>query len=119
LIYVDEANTATGPFLRLLTYQDPISYYSGKGDSLGYSMASALGMKLAMPNRTIVNVAGDGAALFYPQAYWTAAKFNLPTYSGNQGWVEGALTTTEKMVQEHFGLAWPADWLPTDYYLGW
>ena len=40
-------------------------------------------------------------------------------YSGNQGWVEGALTTTEKMVQEHFGLEWPADWLPTDYYLGW
>jgi len=78
LIYVDEANTGTGPFLRLLTYQDPISYYSGKGDSLGYSMASALGMKLAMPHRTIVNVAGDGAALFYPQAYWTAAKFNLP-----------------------------------------
>lgn len=40
-------------------------------------------------------------------------------YSGNQGWVEGALTTTEKMVQEHFELEWPADWLPTDYYLGW
>lgn len=78
LIYVDEANTATGPLLRLLPYQDPLSYYSGKGDALGYSMASAIGMKLAAPHRTIVNVAGDGAALFYPQAYWTAAKYNLP-----------------------------------------
>ena len=40
-------------------------------------------------------------------------------YSDNQGWVEGALTTTEKMVQDHLGLKWPKDWLPEDYYLGW
>jgi monoamine oxidase len=40
------------------------------------------------------------------------------SYSGAQGWVEGALTTTEVTLQEHLGLARP-DWLPVDYYLGW
>jgi Flavin containing amine oxidoreductase len=39
-------------------------------------------------------------------------------YSDQQGWVEGALCTAERMLQEHFGLAWP-NWLATDYYLGW
>ncbi|HEX3733617.1 MAG TPA: FAD-dependent oxidoreductase [Solirubrobacterales bacterium] len=39
-------------------------------------------------------------------------------YSGVQGWVEGALTSAELVLEEHFGLKRPA-WLPADYYLGW
>ncbi|HEY1349276.1 MAG TPA: FAD-dependent oxidoreductase [Ktedonobacteraceae bacterium] len=39
-------------------------------------------------------------------------------YSGVQGWVEGALTTTEKVLQEKLGLSHPR-WLNQDYYLGW
>jgi len=38
-------------------------------------------------------------------------------YSGNQGWVEGALTTTEKMLREYFHLE-RASWQPKDAYLG-
>jgi lysine 2-monooxygenase len=38
-------------------------------------------------------------------------------YSINQGWVEGALQTTELMLEEHFGLRRPS-WLPADYNLG-
>jgi len=40
------------------------------------------------------------------------------SYSGVQGWVEGALSTTELVLEKHFGLARPP-WLPADYYLGW
>jgi monoamine oxidase len=39
-------------------------------------------------------------------------------YSGVQGWVEGALTTAELVLEQHFGLARPS-WLPSGYYLGW
>ncbi|MGN6557895.1 MAG: flavin monoamine oxidase family protein [Solirubrobacterales bacterium] len=40
------------------------------------------------------------------------------SYSGVQGWVEGALTVAELVLQKHFGLSRPP-WLPSDYYLGW
>jgi monoamine oxidase len=40
-------------------------------------------------------------------------------YSGVQGWVEGALTATEVVLQKHLGLPWPTKWLPTGVYLGW
>ena len=40
-------------------------------------------------------------------------------YSDQQAWVEGALCTAELMLQEHFGMKHPTDWLPADYYLGW
>jgi monoamine oxidase len=39
-------------------------------------------------------------------------------YSDQQGWVEGAFCEAEKMLEDHFGLAWPK-WLARDYYLGW
>jgi len=39
-------------------------------------------------------------------------------YSGQQGWVEGAICVAEKMLQEHFAMPWPG-WLEKDYYLGW
>jgi monoamine oxidase len=39
-------------------------------------------------------------------------------YSGQQGWVEGALTTAELVLQKEFGLQRPS-WLPANYYLGW
>jgi monoamine oxidase len=38
-------------------------------------------------------------------------------YSVTQGWVEGALQTAERMLEEHFGLLRPG-WAPADYDLG-
>jgi lysine 2-monooxygenase len=38
-------------------------------------------------------------------------------YSGNQGWVEGALTTAEHVLREHLQLR-PAAWQPPSVYLG-
>jgi monoamine oxidase len=38
-------------------------------------------------------------------------------YANEQGWVEGTLKSAEHVLQEHFGLKWPA-WLPAEYYLG-
>ena len=42
-------------------------------------------------------------------------------YSNEQAWVEGAFQTSERMLEEHFGLAWPEwlpKWLPKSYDLG-
>ncbi|MEC4894676.1 MAG: FAD-dependent oxidoreductase [Oscillatoria sp. PMC 1051.18] len=38
-------------------------------------------------------------------------------YSNVQGWVQGALNSAEKVLQDHFNLTWP-DWLDKDYDLG-
>jgi hypothetical protein len=38
-------------------------------------------------------------------------------YSGSQGWVEGALTTTERVMREHLNLR-PASWHSENIYLG-
>jgi lysine 2-monooxygenase len=38
-------------------------------------------------------------------------------YANQQGWVEGALTSAEHVLQDHFRLNRPY-WLPGDYYIG-
>jgi monoamine oxidase len=38
-------------------------------------------------------------------------------YANQQGWVEGALTSAEHVLEDHFGLSRPW-WLPSDYYIG-
>ncbi|RUS93243.1 amine oxidase [Trichormus variabilis SAG 1403-4b] len=38
-------------------------------------------------------------------------------YSNVQGWVQGALNSAEKVLQDHFNLTWP-DWLNKNYNLG-
>ena len=79
LVYVHEAISDSPYFQKYLQYPTPTSYYSVEGGSLGYSMPASLGIKLAVgEQRLVVNAVGDGSALFYPQVWWTAAKFNLP-----------------------------------------
>jgi benzoylformate decarboxylase len=79
LMLSNEAVSDVGAFESHISYQDPASYFFGVGGSLGFSMPAALGMKLATgESRTVVNVVGDGSALFYPHAWWTARRFDLP-----------------------------------------
>ncbi len=41
-------------------------------------MGGALGVKLAMPDRPVVAVVGDGTSMMTVQALWTAANENIP-----------------------------------------
>lgn len=79
-VVVDEAMSNNAPLLNheYITYPKPKSYYSGRGVSLGYSMGSALGIQMADRGLRVVNVVGDGSAAFYPHAFWSAVKENLP-----------------------------------------
>lgn len=76
-IFCDETVSNRQPFVNLLNLSSPMSYWSGKGGGLGYSMPGAIGMKLARPEQVVVNALGDGSYLYYPQALWTAASLGL------------------------------------------
>jgi benzoylformate decarboxylase len=79
LILSNEAISDSAWFQKFLAYDEPASYFCAQGGSLGYSMPASLGLKLgAGADRTVVNVVGDGSALFYPHTWWTTRKFDLP-----------------------------------------
>ena len=63
---VDEAISARASFVNLVRFPDPMSYMMVNGLSLGFSAAAAAGLQMAMPERKVVNVVGDGSMLSYP-----------------------------------------------------
>src|SRR5262249_7558125 len=77
-IIVDEAISNREAFVSFLRFDDPLAYFGAKGLSLGHSGGAAIGLKLGAPDRTVVNVVGDGSLMYYPQALWSAANLGLP-----------------------------------------
>jgi benzoylformate decarboxylase len=76
---VEEAVTTTnGTLERLGVLTDPASYFGHRGWALGWGMGCALGVKLAWPDRPVLAILGDGAALYGIQGLWTAAHHGIP-----------------------------------------
>lgn len=76
---VEEAVTTTnGTLERLGVLKDPTGYFGHRGWALGWGLGCALGVKLAWPNRPVLALLGDGAALYGIQGLWTAAHHQIP-----------------------------------------
>ncbi len=75
---VDEAIT-TGFYVRRFHHDSsPDRYFFCKGGGLGWGMPFALGVSLGLGEEPTLAAVGDGAAMYSPQALWTAAHRNLP-----------------------------------------
>jgi benzoylformate decarboxylase len=77
-VFVDESISNRAAFVNVLHFADPRAYFNVNGLSLGYSVAAAVGIQMAQPERRVVNVVGDGSFLYYPHAIWNAATANAP-----------------------------------------
>lgn len=75
---VDEA-IATAAHVRSFLNSDTSPQYSFlRGGALGWGMPAAVGFSLGYGRSPVVSLVGDGAALYSPQAIWTAAYEKLP-----------------------------------------
>ena len=77
-VVVDEGLTSSLALPRLWSYRDGRSYYGLASGGIGFAVAGAVGIRLAVPDRPVVAVIGDGSALYNIQALWTAAHLRLP-----------------------------------------
>ncbi len=77
-ILFDESITAGGYLMRYLRFPDTGRHYRASGGGLGPGMPNPIGIKLARPDRPVLSVVGDGAALYTIQALWTAAHHKIP-----------------------------------------
>jgi benzoylformate decarboxylase len=76
---VQEAITTVGNTLEQLgALKDPAGYFAHRGWALGWGLGCALGVKLAWPERPVLCLLGEGAALYGIQGLWTAAHHRLP-----------------------------------------
>jgi len=76
-VIVDESITASLDLARSFDYRGLGDYFGGRGGGIGQGFAGAIGVKVAMPDRTVVAISGDGSAMYSIQALWTAAHHKL------------------------------------------
>ena len=77
VVIVDESITASLDLARAFEYRGFGDYFGGRGGGIGQGLAGAIGVKVAMPDRPVVAVSGDGSAMYSIQALWSAAHHKL------------------------------------------
>ncbi len=75
---VDEAPATMFNVRSLLASSSPRQYSACRGGGLGWGMPAAVGWSLGLDRQPVVALAGDGAAMYSPQALWTASYEKLP-----------------------------------------
>lgn len=78
--------------------------FPGYQDSLGFGFATALGVKVAHPDRAVVSICGDGGFMFTMPELATAVQhgINLVTIVFNDGAYGNVRRTQKLQFQEHF-----------------
>jgi benzoylformate decarboxylase len=59
---VDESITPSLELARSFDYRGQGDYFSGRGE-IGQGLSGTRGVKVAMPDRTVVAISGDGSAM--------------------------------------------------------
>jgi benzoylformate decarboxylase len=77
-VIVDESVSSSAGLRQFLKSDDPQSFFGLRGGGIGWGLPAAIGIKLALPDRPVVALVGDGSAMYTCQALWTAAHDHVP-----------------------------------------
>jgi benzoylformate decarboxylase len=77
-VVIEEALSSAPGIRSLIRSDDPQSYFGLRGGGIGWGLPAAIGAKIALPDRPVVGLIGDGSAMYTIQALWTAAHYRIP-----------------------------------------
>jgi benzoylformate decarboxylase len=72
-VVVEESISSSAGLRQLVRSDDPQSFFGLRGGGIGWGLPAAIGVKLALPDRPVVALIGDGSAMYTCQALWSAA----------------------------------------------
>src|SRR5918992_5768957 len=74
-VVVEEAPVDRPELHDRLLARTPLGFVSAAMGGLGFALAGATGLRMALPERPVAAVVGDGSALYGIQALWSAAHY--------------------------------------------
>jgi benzoylformate decarboxylase len=77
-VVIEEILSSSPGARSLINSNDEQSFYGLRGGGIGWGLPAAIGAKLALPDRPVVALVGDGSAMYTIQGLWTAARYRLP-----------------------------------------
>jgi len=88
-VVIEEILSSAPGVRAMINSDDEQSFFGLRGGGIGWGLPAAIGVKIALPDRPVVALIGDGSAMYTVQGLWTAAHLNLPiTYviANNRGY---------------------------------
>jgi benzoylformate decarboxylase len=76
-VVVEEAPVDRPELHERLLAREPLGFLSAAMGGLGFALGGAAGVRMALPERPVVAVVGDGSAIYGIQALWSAAHYGV------------------------------------------
>src|ERR1700730_8262962 len=76
-VVIEEALSSAPRIRQLIRSDDPQSYFGLRGGGIGWGLPATIGVKLALPERPVVGLIGDGSAMYSCQGLWTTAHYRI------------------------------------------
>jgi benzoylformate decarboxylase len=76
-VVVEEAPVDRPELHERLLAREPLGFLSAAMGGLGFALGGAAGVRMALPDRPVVAVVGDGSSIYGIQALWSAAHYGV------------------------------------------
>src|SRR4051812_14496038 len=77
LVLMEETPSSRPELHQWLPAREPLGFLGAAMGGLGFGLPGALGLRMALPDRPVVAVVGDGSSLYTIQALWSAAHYHV------------------------------------------
>jgi benzoylformate decarboxylase len=76
-VVVEEAPIDRPELHERLLAREPLGFLSAAMGGLGFGLPAATGVRMALPDRPVVAVVGDGSSIYQIQSVWSAAHYRV------------------------------------------
>jgi benzoylformate decarboxylase len=76
-ILVEEAPSTRPEIMSRIATRAPMGFVAVANGALGFGLAAAVGLRMALPERPVLALLGDGSATYSVQALWSAARYRV------------------------------------------
>jgi benzoylformate decarboxylase len=77
LVLMEETPSSRPELHQWLPAREPLGFLGAAMGGLGFGLPGAIGLRMALPERPVVAVVGDGSSLYTIQALWSAAHYHV------------------------------------------
>jgi thiamine pyrophosphate-dependent acetolactate synthase large subunit-like protein len=77
VVLLEESPSSKPELHARIPAREPLGFVSTAMGGLGFALPGAVGLRMALPDRPVVAVVGDGSSLYAIQALWSAAHYGV------------------------------------------
>jgi benzoylformate decarboxylase len=106
VVLVEETPSSRPELLERIPSRTPLGFIANANGALGFGLTGAIGLRMALPDRPVVAVVGDGSAMYAIQSLWSAAHYRVGVLLIVMN--NGGYAIMDAQAQERGGApAWP------------